>query len=76
MHPRRVVTPRMKAKEVRDLDTTELQEKVASLKDELFRLRFQAATNNLDNPARIRQVKRDIARIKTVLREREIKARA
>lgn len=54
----------------------ELQAKVASLKDELFNLRFRAATNNLDNPARIRQVKRDIARVKTVLREREITAQA
>ncbi len=58
------------------MSTDELQAKAVSLKEELFNLRFQLATNNLDNPARIRQVRHDIARVKTILREREIKAKA
>lgn len=58
------------------MSTDELKAKVASLKEELFNLRFQLATNNLDNPARIRQVRHDIARVKTILRERELKAKA
>ncbi|GAW90902.1 50S ribosomal protein L29 [Calderihabitans maritimus] len=62
----------MKAKELRDLTTDELLHKVKDLKDELFRLRFQLATGQLDNPMRLRQVRRDIARVKTVLREREL----
>lgn len=66
----------MKAKEIRDLSVEELQQKVASLKEELFNLRFQLATNNLDNTARIRDVRRDLARVKTVIREREFKANA
>jgi len=52
----------------------ELEEKFRGLKDELFNLRFQLATGQLDNPMRIREVKRNIARIKTVLRERELQA--
>lgn len=63
----------MKAKEVRDLTTKELQKKVEDLKQELFNLRFQLATGQLDNPMRIRDVRRNIARVKTVLRERELK---
>lgn len=61
----------MKASEVRDLSSDELVAKVATLKEELFNLRFQLATNNLKNPARIREVRRDIARVKTVIRERQ-----
>lgn len=64
----------MKAKEIREMSSEELQAKVRSLKEELFNLRFQAATQNLDNPARIRAVRKDIARILTILRERELKA--
>ncbi len=64
----------MKAKEVRDLDTDELKAKLATLKEELFNLRFQLAVNQLDNPARIRDVRRSIARVKTVMREQELKA--
>ncbi|HHX51375.1 MAG TPA: 50S ribosomal protein L29 [Clostridia bacterium] len=63
----------MKAKEVRDLTTTELEKKADDLKQELFNLRFQLATGQLDNPMRIRDVRRNIARVKTVLREREIR---
>lgn len=61
----------MKAREIRDMTSEELHQKVDDLKKELFNLRFQAATAQLDNPMRIKEVKRDIARAKTVLRERE-----
>ncbi|MBU7007455.1 50S ribosomal protein L29 [Phosphitispora fastidiosa] len=64
----------MKAKEVHELSTDELARKADDLKDELFKLRFQLATGQLENPMRIRDVKRSIARVKTVLRERELKA--
>ena len=63
----------MKASEVRDLTTAELESKLKDLKAELFNLRFQLAINQLDNPMRISAVKKDIARAKTVLRENEIK---
>ena len=62
----------MKAKEIRDLTTQELETKVLSLKEELFNLRFQMATGQLDNPLRIKSVKKDIAKTKTILREREL----
>jgi large subunit ribosomal protein L29 len=62
----------MKVKEARDLSTAELNKKADQLKDELFNLRFQMATGQLDNQARIRVVRRAIARVKTVLREREL----
>lgn len=65
---------KMKVKEIRNLKTAELNEKAASLKEELFNLRFQLATGQLENPARIREVKKSIARIKTVQREEELKA--
>ncbi len=61
----------MKASEVRDLTTAELESKLKDLKAELFNLRFQLAINQLDNPMRISAVKKDIARVKTVLRENE-----
>ncbi|MFA5880649.1 MAG: 50S ribosomal protein L29 [Eubacteriales bacterium] len=64
----------MKAKDVHELSTDELTRKADDLKDELFRLRFQLATGQLENPMRIRDVKKSIARVKTVLRERELKA--
>jgi large subunit ribosomal protein L29 len=66
----------MKVKEIRDLTTDELGAKLNHLKEELFNLRFQLATNQLDNPTRIRDVRRSIARIKTIIHERELKARA
>lgn len=60
----------MKAKEIRELSSVELQAKLKDLKEELFRLRFQLATSALENPMRIRQVKKDIARVHTILYER------
>lgn len=62
----------VKAKEIRDLTSEELVQKVADWKQELFNLRFQAATGQLDNPMRIREVKRSIACAKTIIREREL----
>ena len=59
----------MKASEVRELSQAELSEKLKDLKAELFNLRFQHAINQLDNPMRLVQVKKDIARVKTVLRQ-------
>lgn len=64
----------MKVNEIRNLSTAELTEKVAGLKEELFNLRFQLATGQLENPMRIREVKKTIACIKTVQREEELKA--
>ena len=66
------VVRQMKASEFRNMATNELEQQVKKLKEELFNLRFQLATGQLDNPARLRQVKKDIARVKTVLREREL----
>ncbi len=66
----------MKASEVRELTTAELESKLKDLKAELFNLRFQLAINQLDNPMRISAVKKDIARVKTILREIEIKGSA
>ena len=63
----------MNAKEIRDLSVAELSEKLADLKDELYKLRFQHAINQLENPMRISAVKKDIARVQTVLREAELK---
>ncbi len=63
----------MKAQEVRELSAEELESKLKDLKAELFNLRFQLTINQLDNPMRIQAVKKDIARIKTVLRENELK---
>ena len=63
----------MNAKEIRENTLPELNEQLGKLKDELFNLRFQLAINQLDNPMRIVAVKKDIARVKTILRETEIK---
>ncbi|EAX47584.1 ribosomal protein L29 [Thermosinus carboxydivorans Nor1] len=65
----------MKAKDIREMSSAELDQKLSSLKDELFNLRFQLATGQLENPMRIREVKKTIARIKTIQRERELKAK-
>ncbi len=62
----------MNAKEIREKNLTELNDQLAELKDELFHLRFQLAINQLDNPTRIGAVKKDIARVKTVIRELEL----
>ena len=64
----------MKASELVYLSETELDTKLAELKQELFNLRFQLAVNQLDNPTRIKAGKKDIARIKTIQRQREIAA--
>ena len=65
----------MKVNEIRDLSADEQGDKLKSLKEELFNLRFQHATGQLENPMRIREVKRSIAQIKTILRESELKIR-
>lgn len=62
----------MNAESIRDLSAEELDRQLSELKEELFNLRFQLATGQLDNPMRVRQVRRDIARVKTVMREREL----
>ncbi len=64
----------MKALELRNSTYSELAEKLDEAKEELFNLRFQVATNQLDNTTRLRQVRRDIARIQTVMREQELAA--
>lgn len=65
----------MKAKDIRKLSVNELEAKLGELKEELFNLRFQLATGLLDNPMRISAVRKDIARVKTVMRERELNIR-
>jgi len=62
----------MKVNELRELSTPELEEKLASSKQELFNLRFQKAVNQLENPKRINDVKKTIARILTIVHEREL----
>ena len=64
----------MKADDIRKKTTEELQKELVSLKEELFKLRFQHATNQLENPQQIVNCKRDIARVKTIIREQELKA--
>ena len=61
----------MKAKEIRKMSEAELGEKLVSLKKDLFFLRMQHATNQLQNPVKIAEVKRDIARVKTIIREQQ-----
>ena len=62
----------MKAKEIREMTLEEMGRKLEELKKDLFNLRFQHATNQLENPIKIVDVKRDIARINTIIREQEI----
>jgi large subunit ribosomal protein L29 len=62
----------MKANEFRNLTTAEIEQNISSLKEELFNLRFQLATGQLENTSRIKQVRKDIARAKTILRQREL----
>ena len=66
----------MKAKEVRNMSPAELEARLTDLKKDLFTLRMQHATNQLDNPIRINGVKKDIARIKTILREKALRPEA
>ncbi|OPX84418.1 MAG: 50S ribosomal protein L29 [Pelotomaculum sp. PtaB.Bin104] len=62
----------MKVKDIRDLTDAELNKKLDESKDELFKLRFQMATGQLDNPMKLQEVRRRIARVKTIIREREL----
>ncbi|MBM7550336.1 50S ribosomal protein L29 [Peptoniphilus gorbachii] len=62
----------MKANEIRKMSSEDLNNKVNELKNELFNLRFRLATGQLDNPSSIKSVKRDIAKVKTIIREREL----
>ena len=62
----------MKIKEIRELSSAEIKEKIASSKEELFNLRFQQATGVVEKPSRIRELRHEVARMKTVLREREL----
>ena len=62
----------MKASEIRKMSEKDIEAKLHDLKDELFKLRFQQAINQLDNPMRIKAVKKDIARVKTVIRDIEL----
>jgi len=66
----------MKAAEFREMTDRELEDRLRQTRDELFRLRFQHATKQLGNPMRLREVRRDVARILTILREREQAAQA
>ena len=65
----------MKAPEVRKMSAAELDSKLVELKKDLFQLRLQHATNQLDNPVRIAEVKKDIARVKTMIREQQLAGR-
>jgi large subunit ribosomal protein L29 len=62
----------MKASDLREKTQNELEQELAALKSELFKLRFQFATNQLDNPMKLKDVRKSIARVKTIIREREI----
>jgi large subunit ribosomal protein L29 len=62
----------MKTNELREKNMAELTQELQELKSELFKLRFQHATNQLDNPIKLKNVKKDIARVKTVMREMEL----
>ena len=63
----------MKAAEIRDLTDEEIRQRIVETQEELFRLRFRSATQALENPALLRRLRRDIARMKTILRERELR---
>ena len=60
----------MKTKEIRDMKPADLQKKLAELKEELFNLRFQSATEQLENPMRIKSIRQDIARVKTIIHKK------
>jgi len=62
----------MKINKIREMSSPELEKELEELKSELFKLRFSLATSGLDNPMKIKEVKKDIAKIKTILREREL----
>ena len=62
----------MKVNEIRKMSSSDLEKELVELKSELFKLRFSLATNGLDNPMKIKEVKKDIARVNTILKEREL----
>jgi len=62
----------VKVREVREMSSDELKKALDDSKDELFKLKFQLATGQLDNPMRLKEVKKDIARVKTIIRQREL----
>ncbi|MCI8833442.1 MAG: 50S ribosomal protein L29 [Clostridia bacterium] len=62
----------MKINKINEMSSPELEKELGELKTELFKLRFSLATNGLDNPLKIKEVKKDIARINTILRQREL----
>ncbi len=62
----------MKNSKIKEMSSPELEKELSELKSELFKLRFSLATNGLDNPLKVREIKKDIARIKTELRKREL----
>ena len=62
----------MKASEIREKDMLELNKELGELKSELFKLRFQLATNQLENPMKLKDVKKSIAKVKTIIREKEL----
>ena len=64
----------MKINKIREMSSPDLEKELGELKSELFKLRFSLKTNGLDNPMKIKEVRKDIARVKTELRQREIKA--
>ena len=66
---------KMKANELRKMSASELESKLLDLKKDLFQLRLQHATNQLDNPVKIAEVKKDIARVKTIIREQQLAGR-
>ena len=63
----------MKYNKIKEMSSQDLEKELSELKSELFKLRFSLATNGLDNPLKVKEVRKEIARIKTVLRERELK---
>ena len=66
----------MKAEEIREMTSEELEKNLADLKTELFNLRFQLAIGQLDNPVRVKSVRKNIARVKTIINERKLQVRA
>ncbi|MDD3821461.1 MAG: 50S ribosomal protein L29 [Bacilli bacterium] len=65
----------MKTKEIRDLTTEEIEKKINEVKQEIFNLRFQQATGNLEKPNRLKELRKQVARMKTIIRERELKVK-
>ena len=63
----------MKIDKIKEMSSPELEKELSELKTELFKLRFSLATNGLDNPLKVKEVRKEIARVKTILRERELK---